>query len=288
MSETQSTCKLFVIQARKAPVAAIFRRGPADYVQLLKWNLKNDTFEEGQWLHGRIYERRCDLSPDGTKLLYFAARFQSEAYDPSYTNAWTAVARLPWLTAIALWPKGDSNAGGGLFHDDNHIWLNHRADKAVSHPNHQPPKDLFVNPNQWASGEDYPIYANHLERDGWRYTQHGDFRLRGGKWVTEREERCVKPDPTRRFELEMTLTSISPNALQYIFALTDLVTGKTAPFDADNWADWDSNGRLVFAKEGRLFAAQPAAGAEFDARQLADFTAHKFQPIEAPASALVW
>jgi hypothetical protein len=292
MTETETTCKLFVVQAREAPIAAVFRRGPSDYAQVIKWNLSDDTFEEGQWFHGRIYSRRCDLSPDGSKLLYFAAKFQASKYDPTYTNAWTAVSKLPWLTAIALWPKGDCWAGGGLFHDNNHVWLNHRPERAKAHPDHEPPKDLFVNPNQYATGEDYPIYANHLERDGWRYTQHGDFRLRDGEWITEREERCVKADPTRRFQLEMVLAGISRNTagglLQYIFTLTDLVTGKSTPVDADNWADWDRNGRLVFAKDGQLFAAQPLSGAEFDARQLADFTANKFQPIEAPASALVW
>ncbi len=57
--------RLFIIVARKSHAAVIFRRGPAKWVQLIKWNTKTDTFEAGQWFHGRIYERRCDLSPDG-------------------------------------------------------------------------------------------------------------------------------------------------------------------------------------------------------------------------------
>ncbi len=50
---------LHAILAREAPVAVLFRRGPSDFVQLLKWNLSDDTFEHGQWLNGRIYERRA-------------------------------------------------------------------------------------------------------------------------------------------------------------------------------------------------------------------------------------
>ena len=60
-------CRLYVIQARDAPRAVIFRRGPSAHVMLALWHTDTDRVEEGQWLKGRIYERRADLSPDGTK-----------------------------------------------------------------------------------------------------------------------------------------------------------------------------------------------------------------------------
>jgi hypothetical protein len=68
---------------------------------------------------GRIYERRCDLSPSGEKLIYFAAKYRS----PLYT--WTAVSRPPFLTALLFWPKGDAWGGGGLFNNERTIGLNH-------------------------------------------------------------------------------------------------------------------------------------------------------------------
>jgi hypothetical protein len=64
--------RLHMILARKAHTAVIFRRGPSKWVQLIKWNTDTDDFDLGQWFHGRIYERRCDLSPDGSLLVYFA------------------------------------------------------------------------------------------------------------------------------------------------------------------------------------------------------------------------
>ena len=60
---------------------------------------------------GRIYERRCDLSPDGQLLGYFAADRLSGF------GTWTAVSRPPFLTALALWPKGDAWGGGAFFQD---------------------------------------------------------------------------------------------------------------------------------------------------------------------------
>src|SRR3954454_10755262 len=80
-----SSTRLWVLLARKARVAAIFRRGPSRHVQLIKWNLDNDTFEFGQWFKGRVYERRCDLSPAGTLLIYFAATYKEPL------RSWTAV-----------------------------------------------------------------------------------------------------------------------------------------------------------------------------------------------------
>lgn len=76
MQIRKPSARLFVIAARNAPIALIFRRGPSKQVLLIGWNLEDDTFEIGQWLKGRIYERRCDLSPEGEMLLYFAANWR--------------------------------------------------------------------------------------------------------------------------------------------------------------------------------------------------------------------
>ena len=34
---------------------------------------------------------------------------------PARPGTWTAISRPPWFTALAVWPKGDSWGGGGLF-----------------------------------------------------------------------------------------------------------------------------------------------------------------------------
>lgn len=97
----ESTARLYAIWARKAPIGVIFRRGPSKQVQMLKWDIENDELIPGQWFKGRVYERRCDLSPNGQYLIYFAAN-----YKPPY-GTWTAISHPPFFTALALWPKGD-------------------------------------------------------------------------------------------------------------------------------------------------------------------------------------
>src|ERR1700735_2789719 len=60
--------RLHVILARRAELGIVVRRGPAKSICTLLWDRRTDTFCMGQWLRGRIYGRRCDLSPDGRYL----------------------------------------------------------------------------------------------------------------------------------------------------------------------------------------------------------------------------
>ena len=68
--------RLFVILARAARVAVVLRRGPSKEVLLVRWDLATDAFEAGQWLNGRVYERRCDLSPSGELVVCFVASYR--------------------------------------------------------------------------------------------------------------------------------------------------------------------------------------------------------------------
>ncbi len=113
--------RLHVLLARRALIGLIIRRGPSRHVCTIGWNRGDDTFTLGQWLTGRIYERRCDLSPDGRHVIYFA---MNGKWDSEAKGSWTAVSRVPYLKAVGLWPKGDCWNGGGLFVDDRTVWLN--------------------------------------------------------------------------------------------------------------------------------------------------------------------
>ena len=82
-------------------------------------------------LKGRLYETKCDLSPDGELFLYFA--FQGSRLATSYTDAWTAVSRMPWLSALVLWPQGTTYGGGGRFVDNRTVAL---RGSGAPHPDH--------------------------------------------------------------------------------------------------------------------------------------------------------
>jgi len=113
--------RIHVLLARNAPTAVVIRRGPSKQVCTVAWDRLKDTFAIGQWLKGRIYERRSDLSPDGRHLIYFAmnGKWESET-----KGSWTAISRTPCLRAIGLWAKGDCWHGGGLFTAGKRYWIN--------------------------------------------------------------------------------------------------------------------------------------------------------------------
>jgi hypothetical protein len=58
-----------------------------------------------------------------------------------------------------------------------------------------------------------------------------------------------------------------------------------------DWADWDKNGDLLFARYGKLFRMKQDSICEFDlgkAVELADFNNLKFEEKIASSEALIW
>jgi len=82
--------RIHVLLAREAPLGVVIRRGPSKQVCTVQWDRRDDEFQIGQWLRGRIYERRCDLSTDGKHLIYFALNGKWSA---DYRGSWTAISR---------------------------------------------------------------------------------------------------------------------------------------------------------------------------------------------------
>jgi len=206
-------CRLYAVLARDAPLAVILRRGPSKWVQVILWNTDDDTFTYGQWFHGRIYERRCDVSPDGAFFVYFASKITGHTLrDPEYTHAWTAISKPPYLTALALWPKGDSWDGGGLFRGRRTLMLNHDPAHRIPHPAHRPHK-LTIRPagsveDHWPRGEDYPIHYERLERDGWHLESSGIWprpSVLKDRWDAERPTIWQKSHPSGHYQLTWTL-----------------------------------------------------------------------------------
>ena len=147
-------CRLFVILAREADVGVILRRGPSKWVQIIKWDTRQDKFEDGAWFHGRIYEDSCDLSPDGELFVYFAAKHDRHRQVDGYGYAWTAVSRPPWLYALALWPSPcGAWPGGGRFSDNLCLNLLTATFDLVSHPKHPSPPQLVVRHRNWSDFE---------------------------------------------------------------------------------------------------------------------------------------
>jgi hypothetical protein len=276
-------CRLYVILARDAPVGVIFRRGPAKRVQIVHWDTETDTFTPGQWFHGRIYERRSDISPNGKLLIYSARKSEARTINADIGDYWTAVSKPPYLTALALWPCF-SAVGGGLFFSDTKVWLNHyRTPEA--HPNHLP-KNLWV----YNSGNDvseHTFFDRRLTRDGWETIQEGRGKpTEYSRSATLVPGICRKRNPHGLQDLTMT-TTVSNFTSQDRFSV-GYAEGEELPLEGAEWADWDQQGRLVFARNGKIFALAADAIGQEPPEELIDLNRNRPKHVVAPDWAKTW
>lgn len=290
-SDTPSSTRLYVLLAREAPVAVVFRRGPSKHVLLLKWYTDRDAFEEGQWLKGRIYERRCDLSPSGERLIYFAANFKQPYF------SWIAISRPPYLTALALWPVGDTLTGGTLFNRENEInFSEERARSGLAEGYELPSWLKFRPPTRSWPLSDLAMGVPRLQRDGWELTQEGE-----NWWWKPGSSLTVTADPptiwshrhpVQPYILQMILRGHGePNGPWEVIEheIVHLKTGEKHVLGRSDWADWDPvTGDLLFAREGRLFRQPFRDGSRLPAVELIDLRDRRFEEREAPTWAKQW
>ena len=306
--------RIYGLVARGTRKAVVFRRGPSKQVLLLSWDLERDELFPGQWLKGRIYERRSDLSPDGSKLVYFAAN----QHPPVYT--WTAVSNPPWLTARHFFPKGDTWGGGGLFETDRLLRLNHGIDPALAEtPADQKAKrlprymrneeaghnrltgaglnfgDLKITgfDKSGGKGEDEPILARRLKRDGWTASDilpDGVLNAERDKalFVKSRPLVRTKKSPKSAFSLCVVLHGPHEKNGAWNIETAHLIgsDGKVSKgFGRIDWADFDHNGDVLFSQTGCLYRLSVSAAQRGDIEQasvVADLNDHKFEERVAP------
>jgi|SRR5579883_569032 len=284
-------CRLSVLLACEAPVAAILRRGPTQRVQLILWHTDSDTFEEGQWFYGRIYEQYSDLSPDGKLFLYLARKPETpERCSSPTTYKWTALSHPPYFTALALWPAGDTWDGGGVFLSANSIWLcyneRHLKKRTFNH--------FSLKASLNAQG-----FRERDLRNGWEIVQEGIFdrkrlsesgtgRFLGIRAVTHQPTIWRKYRPDRRYCLVWEIYREPDFSFVSLVYLVNEATGQQEIVEETTWIDWDQQGRLVLARAGKLFASQDAFGYPLSVHELADFNKNTPRPVIAPYQGIHW
>lgn len=282
--------RLYVLLARKAPLGVVLRRGPSKHVLALSWDTQRHEFHLGQWFKGRIYERRCDLSPSGEKLIYFAAKYRA----PLFT--WTAVSRPPFLTALVMWPKGDAWGGGGLFPNERTIALNHCKEQMGLAEGFRLPKSMHVEQcgTHPGRGENDPIWSMRLLRDGWtmKETPRGWENKKGSKIWQEFSSPWIWTKSRGTWTLEMSILGIFERDGPW-YVIEHRITGPTGrtavSLGRSDWADWSHSGELLFARDGRLYrmTVDRRAGPG-EPKELLDLRLMRLESTPAPPEATVW
>ena len=266
--------RLHILLASKAPLGLVIRRGPSKTVATLLWDRRNDTFKLGQWMKGRIYERRSDLSPDGKHLIYFAmnGKWSGEA-----KGAWTAISHAPYLRATNLFPKGDCWNGGGLWTGAKSYWLNDGYGHGLLRSTSDVQRDEKFERPQLGNNEDLGVYFPRLIRDGWQMIADHNPAAKAARVVFE------KPLAKGWTLRKIAHAGGGRSAGKGVYWDEHQLIKNDIEIDCPDWewADIDVN-RLVWATKGKLFCGDLNKQGITGEAELYDFNQMTFEALEAP------
>jgi hypothetical protein len=216
------------------------------------------------------------MSADGKYLIYFA---QNGKWSSDAKGSWTAISKVPYLKALAIFPKGDCWHGGGLFTNTTSYWLNDGCGHSVLRNTTLLKRDLKFKPSTYYGGECPSVYYPRLLRDGWKHLED----VKESRWIG-----------FSIFEKELShgwvLRKIAhaeigaPPGKGCYWDEHELVHSSSSLYTsyADwEWADVDRN-RLVWATAGKLFAGKIGKDGLVSEVELMDFNDMRFEPLEAP------
>lgn len=246
---------------------------------MIRWNLKNDSFETGQWFKGRIYAELSELSDDGELLLYSARKTNAWTLKmrDGVGETWTAISRPPYFTALALWPNG-CWTGGGVFTAHRAVQLD--LPFPIARPE-LPLQRLEVTGTpkpsclplslQIALGEGWQMEAPLTELQDY----HWQLKTRQHKEAGEGAMRILKATSMGRHY-----------ALRQHFSISN-VHGEVRLEQAD-LVDFDGRGRLIQGIGGRLLVCDTPTAAQLEWRELADFSQARPAPMPPKDWARDW
>ncbi len=265
-----------MLHARKANFSVIFRKGPAKWTQVLKWNTETDKIIAGQWFKGSFYPGKSDLSPYGNYLIYFAAKFKDE------TNkyAWTAISKPPYLTAIALWKQNDTFDGGGLFESTRKIYLNINKEDAKPEifPESQGLKITYKGSKTFFRND---IEAARMRRDHW-------------KWSNDKTKNLQKADVqiTKQIKDFSIIHLGKRKATNFEYSWNSFIDyrGELLNFDGYKNMEVTQNGRIVLTRDGCIYSIDDLGNylSTKKMKLVADLNANKPYEMVAPADMTKW
>ena len=272
--------RLFVALSGDKKRNLIIRRGPTRQVATFLWDRTKNTFTLGQWLKGRIYEHRLDISPDGRHMIYFATK-------PTSPKTWTTVSKTPWLKALDFHSWIGTWGGGGLFAGNDAYILNGNGDSSevrllsglsiVAMSKKYDALSKTINHSSVDSSLFHNTYGLRLLRDGWSFVsgakETGDHITRFSKtlksgWYLYK---CIRGGQRENRSAEHeTHTLINPD--------------KGISIDMPNW-EWAEfrDSKVFWAEAGSLYEARPEKeGGVGKPKLLHDFNEYVFQERLAP------
>jgi len=268
--------RIYCLPATKAPIVAVFRRGPTNWSHVGRWDLAERRYDPGAWLRGRIFPRRSDLSPDGRFLCYFA-------HKPSATwehgEAYVALSKLPWLTALHAFCTCGTWTRGYHFTEDED------GENSVDTTLPIPYGLCSISVVQ---------FANERRR-GWEEAADSPPRDPRDAWDERRNARLQKRQPGGDRLLCVESLGWAGGEFGVDQAVDGLrvaywleVDGKIQLLNQLQWADWDRDGHLLVATRSGKLQIWNLDGDGSELRFEEDLSLAEPNPAPAPAWATRW
>jgi hypothetical protein len=256
--------RLFGLLATNAKIAVLLRRGPSRWCQMILWHTDTDKIIPGQWVHHRIYEHSSCLSPDGQFFVYhaFGPHRSKNSKNPI---DWLAISRPPYFTALTMWRY---HLGELVFEGNATTTSRPRFD-----------------PSKLSSVVDTPL--ERLQKSGWKHVRVAAKGTYPHESVWEKPHRRSKSMLVMRSVIGLGNQKPGRGTQSEDYAIRRHGQDTPTPLENADWADIDQKQRLVFTREGRLYAAEILPDGLRESL-LADFTTDQPTEIPPPAWAKKW
>ncbi len=268
--------RIYCIPATQAPVVAVFRRGPTDWSQVGRWDLKQRRYEPGAWLGGRIFPRRSDLSPDGRFLCYFAHKPGTHW---EHGEAYVALSKLPWLTALHAFGTCGTWTRGYYFTEPQDSEQSDEPKLPIPYGLRSIPVVQFANER----------------RRGWEEAVDSPKRDPGDAWDERRNARLQKRQPGGDRLLGVESLGWAGGEFGVDQAVDGLrvsywleTNGEIQRMDDIQWADWDQAGQLLVATRSGKLQILHLEGDHPQVLFEEDLSHAEPNPVPAPAWAQQW
>ena len=273
--------QLYAIRASEASRAIVIAHQGA-WFHLARWNLDTGKLERGAWFRGTIYQRRCDVSPDGALFYYFGMK---------RGQAFHAVSRVPWLTALAFWRAGDTYSRGWHF---ERLGKRRANEEDVSAPGwvhtitrlERAPDEGSISP--LASRHKLKLVANGVQpygserRRGWLVHPEASPRPKSDVWFEKTPQWLYRDRPGGEQRLALRDEGYTRGRFE----------GRAPRYTLDgerladvSWADWDTRGRLLVTTRAGTAEIRNSANKIVASASLADWEP---DPKPSPAHARRW
>ncbi len=234
------------LMAAEANIAALIRRGPSKWVRFYVWDFNNDRIVVGDWLEGRVYSRRGDISPDGRYLA-------------SYCGDAIIFTEPPNADPVAKWSVEGTWGGAGIW-TDSHTF-NAMPDPYEFEQRIPCPPEIKVVREPYLRNPETEIFRLRLLKSGWvEVLEPAD----PSDWWHKKKTVAGIETPWAARTIYMS-KAFEGGKIEYrqnegieLAVVIDtrgkivlhLETTKNHPL----WIDVDRSGRLVYADQGCLYA----------------------------------